>query len=245
MKCNQSLPGFELVSPCPFPTTITITPQAPPNCNILTPSSLFFSSTSFSFCWAAQSGVLRAHSHLLGAGSLYSILSLTNWLQLTELPVAPVYIIVWHPPASCGRHICTQFNPSIVKVIPWYLRPDVPVIYTGAFLIWLLGRGSICYYKTQQNSKCRLCDDRDETINHIISEYSKLAQKEYKTRHDWAGMVIHCELCKKLRFDHTTKWNTHKPESALENETHKLLWDFGDTNRSPNLGQKTRPCDSQ
>ena len=28
MKCNQSHPGFELVSPCPFPTTITITPRA-------------------------------------------------------------------------------------------------------------------------------------------------------------------------------------------------------------------------
>ena len=38
--------------------------------------------------------------------------------------------------------------------------------------------------KTQQNSKCRLCGDRDETINHIISECSKLAQKEYKARHD-------------------------------------------------------------
>ena len=25
MKCNQSRAGFELVSPCPFPTTITIT----------------------------------------------------------------------------------------------------------------------------------------------------------------------------------------------------------------------------
>ena len=37
--------------------------------------------------------------------------------------------------------------------------------------------------KTQQNSKCRLCDDRDETINHIISECSKLVQKEYKIRH--------------------------------------------------------------
>ena len=34
--------------------------------------------------------------------------------------------------------------------------------------------------KTQQKSKCRLCGDRDETINHIISECSKLAQKEYK-----------------------------------------------------------------
>ena len=29
MKCNQSRPGFELVSPCPFPATITITPRAP------------------------------------------------------------------------------------------------------------------------------------------------------------------------------------------------------------------------
>ena len=45
--------------------------------------------------------------------------------------------------------------------------------------------------KTQQDSKCRLCGDRDETINHIISECSKLAQKEYKTKHDWTGKVIH------------------------------------------------------
>ena len=27
MKCNQSRPGFELVSPCPFPTTIMTTPS--------------------------------------------------------------------------------------------------------------------------------------------------------------------------------------------------------------------------
>ena len=59
--------------------------------------------------------------------------------------------------------------------------------------------------KTQRNSKCRLCGDRDETINHIISEYSKLAQKEYKNRHDWVGKVIHLEICKKFKFDHTNK----------------------------------------
>ena len=34
--------------------------------------------------------------------------------------------------------------------------------------------------KTQQSGKCRLCGDRNETINHMISECSKLAQKEYK-----------------------------------------------------------------
>ena len=52
----------------------------------------------------------------------------------------PSYIIVWHPHASCGVLIRTQFNLSIVKVIPRYLRPDAPVIYTGAFHIWQPGR---------------------------------------------------------------------------------------------------------
>ena len=55
----------------------------------------------------------------------------------------------------------------------------------------------------QQNSKCRLHDDIDETINHIISECRKLTQKEYKTRYDWVGKVIHWEMCKKMKFDHT------------------------------------------
>ena len=34
----------------------------------------------------------------------------------------------------------------------------------------------------QQNSKWRLCGDRDKTINHRISECSKFAPKEYQTR---------------------------------------------------------------
>ena len=80
--------------------------------------------------------------------------------------------------------------------------------------------------KTQQNSKCRLCGDRDETINHIISECSKLAQREYKARHDWVGKVIHWEMCKKFKFDHTNKWYMHNPVPVLENDSHKLLWDF-------------------
>ena len=41
--------------------------------------------------------------------------------------------------------------------------------------------------KTQQKSKCRRCGDRNETINHIISECSKLALREYEARHDWVG----------------------------------------------------------
>ena len=95
--------------------------------NILTPNSSVFSSTSFSFCWAAQSGILRAHSPLLGAGSLYSILSPTNW---TSCRTGLYYC--FRPPTSCERRICTQFNPSTVKIIPWYLRPDAPVPWSTA-----------------------------------------------------------------------------------------------------------------
>ena len=80
--------------------------------------------------------------------------------------------------------------------------------------------------KTQQNSKCRLCGDRDETIYHIISECSKSAQRKYKTRHGWVGKVIHWEMCKKFKFNHINKWYMHNPAPVLENNTHKLLWDF-------------------
>ena len=59
--------------------------------------------------------------------------------------------------------------------------------------------------KMQQNSRCRLCGEGDESINHIIRKCSKLAQKEYKNKHDWVGKVIQLEMCKKFKFDHTNK----------------------------------------
>ena len=38
--------------------------------------------------------------------------------------------------------------------------------------------------------------------------------------------VIHLELWKKFKFDHTTKWYVHNLEPVLENETHTILLDF-------------------
>ena len=103
--------------------------------------------------------------------------------------------------------------------------------------------------KTQQNYRYILCGDRDETINHIINESSKFAQKEYNTRLGWVGRVIHWELCKKLTFDHIDKWYIYNPESVLENETHKLQWDFEiqtdnqiSTRRRHLIIIKKRPC---
>ena len=79
---------------------------------------------------------------------------------------------------------------------------------------------------TQRNSKCRLRGESDEMINDIISECGKLIQKEYKSRHDWVGKVIHSDMCKKFKFDHTNKWYMHNPTPVQRNYTRKLLWDF-------------------
>ena len=37
---------------------------------------------------------------------------------------------------------------------------------------------------------------------------------------------IHWEMCRKFQFDHTNKWYMHNPAPVLENDSHKLLWDF-------------------
>ena len=67
--------------------------------------------------------------------------------------------------------------------------------------------------------------NRDETV-YYITECSKLAQKKCKNKHDWVENVIYWEVCKKLKSDQIIKWYMHKRESILENETHKIVWDF-------------------
>ena len=62
----------------------------------------------------------------------------------------------------------------------------------------------------------------DQSHNRML----KLAQKEYKARHDWVGKVIHWKMCRKFQFDHTNKLYMHNPAPVLENDTHKPLWDF-------------------
>ena len=89
---------------------------------------------SFLFSWVAQLGTW-------GLSLCWDMVLIPAFsLQLTDFLSHPGYIIVLGPTSSCGVTIRTQFNPSTVKVIPRYLQPDAPVIYTGAFLICQLGR---------------------------------------------------------------------------------------------------------
>ena len=80
--------------------------------------------------------------------------------------------------------------------------------------------------KYQGDSLCRVGRKADESIDHIVSGCSKVAQKEYKRRHDNLGKIVHWKLAKKCNFEAEDKWYEHEPENLLENEDYQILWDF-------------------
>ena len=71
---------------------------------------------------------------------------------------------------------------------------------------------------------CRLCRTHYETIDHILNGCPKLAQTEYKCRHDKVAAALHWSLCKEYGFTHGKKWYEHWAEKVLENDKVKLLW---------------------
>ena len=71
-----------------------------------------------------------------------------------------------------------------------------------------------------------MCRKVDESIDHIVSGCSKLAQKECKRKYDNLGKIVYWKLARKYNFEAGNKWYEHKRESVLENENYKILWDF-------------------
>ena len=67
-----------------------------------------------------------------------------------------------------------------------------------------------------------MCGTRNETISHIVSEYGKLAQKEYKRRHDSVGRYIHWQFCEKLGFNRARLWYKLEPEGVIETKISKF-----------------------
>ena len=109
----------------------------------------------------------------------------------------------WEEKQPYGRFKSLINNISHQKIWTW-LRKGNFNRETESFLIAAQDNAIITNHikaridKTQQNCICRLCSDRDETINH------------------WVGTVIHWEMCKKFKFDHTNKWYMHNPAPLPE-----------------------------
>ena len=80
--------------------------------------------------------------------------------------------------------------------------------------------------KAQENSKCRMCGKAEDSVNHVLSKCSKLAQKEYKRRHHWFGTKIHWDIRRKYGIEMKEKWYEHKPKIVMENDKSRILWNF-------------------
>ena len=79
---------------------------------------------------------------------------------------------------------------------------------------------------TITDSKCRLCKEKEETVDHLISGCSKIAQTDYKQRHDKVATMLHWNLCKNRKLPAAEKWWQHKPEKIVQDGEKKILWDF-------------------
>ena len=90
------------------------------DCNILTPSSFGYSSTSFSSFWAAQPGAPGAQLSAWSGSHCFRLQPLTpnSDLQLTQTSCSTGLYNYLTPTCFSEHHICTQFNQSIFKVIP-------------------------------------------------------------------------------------------------------------------------------
>ena len=80
-------------------------------------------------------------------------------------------------------------------------------------------------YHTRQDSKCRLCGENDETIQHIVSGCKKLAGTAYTERHNQVALIVYRKICKVYDLEVPQKW-WDIPEKVTENDRAKILWDF-------------------
>ena len=74
--------------------------------------------------------------------------------------------------------------------------------------------------------KCRLWKEKDETIDHLISLCSKIAQTYFKECHNKVASMLHWNLRKKYHLSASDKWWEHNVEKVLQNEDIKILSDF-------------------
>ena len=74
--------------------------------------------------------------------------------------------------------------------------------------------------------KCRICNQHNESVEHILNGCTKLANGDYKLRHDRVAAALHWGMCRDLGFPAESKWWSHYADKVLENDDYKILWDF-------------------
>lgn len=76
------------------------------------------------------------------------------------------------------------------------------------------------------DDRCRFCRSHTETIQHLLSGCTFLANRDYLHRHNLSCAIIHQYLGKKYELlTHTVPYYKYNPQAVMENEIAKLYWD--------------------
>ena len=79
----------------------------------------------------------------------------------------------------------------------------------------------------QGEGHCRKCGKFVETVGHLISGCTMLAQKEYRKRHDRMGLRVYWELLVKYGFERSEKWYQEVPDPVrmTADKRYEIRWD--------------------
>jgi hypothetical protein len=81
--------------------------------------------------------------------------------------------------------------------------------------------------KEEIESRCRLCKEYEEAIDHLTSGCPILTKSEYVIRHDKVCAHLHYSICKTLFIETTENWYSHIPKSVCQHEDITVLWNQG------------------
>ncbi|XP_045477915.1 uncharacterized protein LOC123683061 [Harmonia axyridis] len=78
-----------------------------------------------------------------------------------------------------------------------------------------------------ENTKCRLCNNVEETVQHLSSGCSTIANTKYLSRHNNMGKVVHQFMClREQLLQEFVPHHIYEPTTVREGNEIKIYWDL-------------------
>ena len=75
--------------------------------------------------------------------------------------------------------------------------------------------------------ECRMCGEHPETVMHLVSGCSKMAQTDYRRRHDKMGLRVYWEVCGLYGLKRSERWHLEVPDGVRKSDDGlvEIWWD--------------------
>ncbi|KAJ8967778.1 hypothetical protein NQ314_002623 [Rhamnusium bicolor] len=156
-----------------------------------------------------------------------------NYGPAEEVQTAQESKAKWRSKPLHGRYLNTIESEAMdTEGSTTYLRTGNLFIETEGFIAALQDQVvSTKIYRRNilkeqvDNAKCRMCGEKDEYLDHILSGCSVLAPKAYLDRHNRVAGIVHQNLrVEYMGLTETTPYYQYTPQPVYETENALLYW---------------------